>query len=406
MRRRLLCVYQHAPTPGAPGIYRHRLLFAELVRRGWHVDLVSTPRNYMTGELDEAYRGRLFAGETIDGIRHHWVWASGGIHASKLRRTANYLTFATASLLRAAALRRPDVVLVSSPPITVGLLGPLLAVRHRAPWLLEVRDIWPESAAAVGWLHPDSRLYRIVDREARRLARGAAGVVVPTPGLVAPVRAHGARRVEVVPGLVEDLRIDAAERAQARAALGVPDGRRLFVYAGALGVANGLDTLVDAVGALPAGLDFEVVVAGDGSARSSLEARIARDARGRIRSVGAVGKDGVRRLLAASDVCLHLLRDDPVFASAQPTKMLEYFGAARPVVTTATGRPEELARAAGGGHATSAPELAAELQRFIELTDEELARRGATALAYGLDQFGLGASTDRLERLLSETVSR
>ena len=48
---RLLCVYQHAPTPGAPGIYRHRMWFAELVRRGWHVDLVSTPLNYMTGTV-------------------------------------------------------------------------------------------------------------------------------------------------------------------------------------------------------------------------------------------------------------------------------------------------------------------------------------------------------------------
>jgi hypothetical protein len=109
-RRRLLCVYQHAPTPGAPGIYRHRLLLAELVRRGWHVDLVSTAVNYMTGEIPPRYARRPYVRETIDGIVHHWVFASTGIHASRVRRALNYASFATSAFLRAATLRRPDVV--------------------------------------------------------------------------------------------------------------------------------------------------------------------------------------------------------------------------------------------------------------------------------------------------------
>ena len=142
-QRRLICVYQHAPTPGAPGIYRHRLLLSELVRRGWHVDLVSTPVNYMTGETPERYRGRAYVREEIDGIVHHWVYAPSGIHESKIRRVLNYATFATAATLRGIALPRPDVILVSSPPLTVGTVGPLLAARFRRPWLLEVRDPGP-----------------------------------------------------------------------------------------------------------------------------------------------------------------------------------------------------------------------------------------------------------------------
>ena len=59
-RRRLLCIYQHAPTPGAPGIYRHRLYLAELVRRGWDVDLISTPVNYMRGTVPERYAGKPY----------------------------------------------------------------------------------------------------------------------------------------------------------------------------------------------------------------------------------------------------------------------------------------------------------------------------------------------------------
>jgi len=166
--------------------------------------VVSTPLNYMTGEVPARYRGRPYVHERIDGIDHHWVWASGRIHASKGRRVANYGSFVAAAGLRSLSLPRPDVILVSSPPLPVGLLGPVLARRYRAPWLLEVRDIWPESAVAVGWLAEGSSAYRVLDRVARSLAGSAARVVVPTPGLVEHVRAHGAVGVDVVPGPVVD----------------------------------------------------------------------------------------------------------------------------------------------------------------------------------------------------------
>ena len=83
---RLLCVYQHAPTPDAPGIYRHRRYFAELVRRGWQVDLVSTPRNYMTGEVPSGIQEvRLPQRDDRGRSTHHWVWTPGGIHRSRER---------------------------------------------------------------------------------------------------------------------------------------------------------------------------------------------------------------------------------------------------------------------------------------------------------------------------------
>src|SRR5579871_4211495 len=143
--RRIMCVYQHAPTPGAAGFYRHRRYFAELVRRGWKVDLVSTPVHYMTGEMPDRYRGKLYVHEEIEGIDHHWVWASGQIHASRRRRAGNYVTFATTAGVRGLALPTPSIVWASSPPLFVGSVGVMLARRFRRPLLFEVRDLWPES---------------------------------------------------------------------------------------------------------------------------------------------------------------------------------------------------------------------------------------------------------------------
>jgi colanic acid biosynthesis glycosyl transferase WcaI len=403
---RLLCIYQHAPTPGAPGIYRHRLYLGELVRRGWHVDLVSTPINYMTGHVPPRYAGEPYVREVIDGITHHWVWASGKIHGSRSRRAFNYLTFVVSAGLRAGTLRRPDVVLASSPPLPVGSLGVLLSKRYRRPWILEVRDVWPESAVSVGWLAEDSRLYGVLERLAHHHASTADAVIVPTPGLVEPVSRHGASRVDVVPGSVLDAGNDDGRRASARAELAIDDNTCLFVYVGALGLANGLDMLLDAVRALPDGSPARFIVVGDGSARAALEARMARERIENVQILDAVPRDRVGDFLAAADVCLHLLRPDPVFASAQPTKVLEYFGAHRPFVTTVPGLPSELALESGGGFAATPETLAEELSRWLAMSPAERRERGEASYRYGSQRFSLETAVDHLEQILFRVTGR
>lgn len=395
-------MYQHAPTPGAPGIYRHRRYFAELVERGWKVDLVSTPRNYMTGDVPPEYRGRPFRSETIDGIVHHWVWTPGGIHRSKAARVSNYAAFAGAAAARAVTLPRPDVVLVSSPPLPVAGLGPLLSRRFGCPWLLEVRDIWPESAVSVGWLSSEGVAYRSLARFAHSVTRQAAAVIVPTPGLETPVRGHGAREIHVLPGIVQPRHPDPERRRITRRQLEIADDQCLFLYLGAIGVANGLDLLLDAVESLPADVEARVVVAGDGSARASFADAVDARRLDRVTLLPPVTQDGVGDLLAAADVGLHLLRPDPVFASALPTKALEYLGAGLPFVTTVPGLPSDVALASGGAAVSSATELAEEFGRWAAATPEERRARGERARRYGLENFGLERSVDRLEALLKD----
>jgi glycosyltransferase involved in cell wall biosynthesis len=402
---RLLCVYQHAPTPGAPGIYRHRRYFAELVSRGWQVDLVSTPRNYMTGAVPSAYKNSPFRSETIEGIAHHWVWTPGGIHRSRGARVANYAGFASAAAARAVTLPRPDVVLVSSPPLPVAGLGPVLARRFGCPWLLEVRDIWPESAASVGWLSPEGTAYRLLSRFAHSVTRRASVVIVPTPGLEALVRAHGAREVCVLPGIVGARTPDRERRSRTRASLGIGEDQCVFLYLGAIGVANGLDLLLDAVASLPDDVPAHVVVAGDGSARRSFAEAVTARRLDRITLLPPVDQEGVGDLLAAADVGLHLLRPDPVFGSALPTKALEYLGAGLPFVTTVPGLPSEVAVASGGAAVSSAAELTREFVSWSGAASDERGRRGQQALGYGLDNFGLQANVTRLEELLAQTLS-
>jgi glycosyltransferase involved in cell wall biosynthesis len=403
-RRRLLCVFQHAPTPGAPGLgYRQRLYLAELVRRGWHVDLVSTPVNYMTGEIPAPYARRLLKTEELEGIRHHWVWALPHIHRSRLRRALNYVSFSATATARALTLPRPDVILASSPPLSVGTVGATLAARFRRPWVLEIRDPWPEGAAAAGWLEADSAAYRLLARLSRRYESGAASVLLPTPGLADDVRSHGARDVVVATGIVADRPVDEAARERLRQELGAGD-RCLFTYVGAHGVANGLDMLLDAAADVPRDSSLFVLV-GEGSDRDRLRRRVDEEGLTHVRMVGAVPKDRVDDYLAASDVCVHVLRPDPLFTYVLPNKILSYLEAHRPFVTNVAGLPERIAGESGGGFAATAPALARELRLWVEMEPEERRRRGEQARAYGLEHFRLETNVDRFEAMLERAIA-
>jgi hypothetical protein len=407
---RLLVVYQHAPTPGAPGIYRHRMLLAELVRRGWHVDLVSSPINYMDGTVPERYAGRSYVREEIDGIVHHWVRAVDDVHRSFRRRARNYVSFARNATLRGMRLPRPDVVWASSPPLSVATAGRWIARRHRRPWVLEVRDLWPESAAAVGLLREDSRVYRVLDRFARTYAGSAAATIVPTPGLVDLVRAHGATDVTLVTGAIEDHPPDPDVRARVRASHGIPGDACVFAYVGAHGVVNGLDMLLDAAESIasgePTAAPVHVLMAGAGSAKAALDARLASRPIAGVHVLGPIPKQDARELLAAADVGLHLLRPDPVFESALPTKVLEYLGCHLPFVTTVPGLPAEVAATTGGDLATSSEELAAAMRRWAALDPSERRERGERAFEHGSATYGLAASVDTLEAVLLRAAGR
>ena len=145
---------------------------------------------------------------------------------------------------------------------------------------------------------------------------------------------------------------------------------------------------------------MRILVVGDGSARHALETAIAERAPGRITLLPAVSRDEAEDLLAAADVGLHLLRPDPVFGSALPTKVLDYLGARLPFLTTVPGLPAEVAAASGGAAAHTAEDLARELATWAAAGPEVRRARGEQALRYGLQQFGLAAGTDRLTELL------
>jgi glycosyltransferase involved in cell wall biosynthesis len=230
-------------------------------------------------------------------------------------------------------------------------------------------------------------------------------VVVPTPGLEPFVRAHGAGRVVTLTGAVIARPEEPERRIALRERLGIADDECVFLYLGAIGVANGLELLVEAAGRLNRDTRLRILVAGDGSARRAVDAAVSAGPLDRVTLLPAVSRNEAEDLLAAADVGLHLLRPDPVFGSALPTKVLDYLGSRLPFVTTVPGLPAEVALASGGAAVSSADELAHELEWWAHAGPETRRARGEQALAYGLRRFGLDGGADRLEELLAEVMA-
>jgi glycosyltransferase involved in cell wall biosynthesis len=146
------------------------------------------------------------------------------------------------------------------------------------------------------------------------------------------------------------------------------------------------------------------VLIGDGSDRRRLEGELERRRLANVRFLPPVPKEEVPDILAAGDVCLHLLRPDPLFAGALPSKILEYLGAHRPFITTVPGVPQRLAVDSGGGFAPTAGDLARECRRWSAMSPDERQAHGERAFRSGIENFSLEGNVARLEELLVAVV--
>jgi glycosyltransferase involved in cell wall biosynthesis len=224
-------------------------------------------------------------------------------------------------------LGKVDVVVASSPTLFSALSAWIIARVRRVPFVLEVRDLWPEAIVGLGLMRPGGAAVRILEALAHFLYRQAALVVLVTEAFADRLAQQGVprRKLAVVPnGADTRLFSPEADGCAARAALGL-DGRFVVAYIGSHGLSHGLGAVLDAATLQP---DVTYLLVGDGAERARLLAE--RDRRGLSNVVmrPSVEKAQVPGLYAAADVCLVPLRDVPIFDAFVPSKLFELLAAA------------------------------------------------------------------------------
>ena len=342
---------------GAPAA-RAAELAQHWARAGHVVSVLTGFPNHPTGVVPAEWRSRLrrlaFHEKlgSVDVYRT-WLWPLPNRKAHE--RMRNYASFCVSSALRGMTLPRPDVIIATSPQLLVGLAGWWLAFVRRIPFVFEVRDLWPESLAAVGMGNENSLLHQSLSAVANFLYRHADHIVVVTPAFKDHLIQHRnvpAEKISVVENGVEtDLFSpgSAAANRALRQELGA-ESKFVVCYVGTMGMAHGLETLLDAAAQLQ-GQNASVLflLIGEGAEKQRIQALAQSRGLANVRFFDQQPREKIPAFISASDACLVLLKKTEVFKTVIPTKMLEFMSCSRPVVLGVDGQARKIVEEAQAG---------------------------------------------------------
>jgi glycosyltransferase involved in cell wall biosynthesis len=335
------------PEVNAPATrtYEHCL---EWVQQGASVTVITCAPNFPQGKVYDGYRNRLWQEENMDGIRVIRVWSYITANKGFAKRILDYLSYAFMATL--ASLRvETDLIVATSPQFFTAVGGYFASVLKRKQWVMEVRDLWPESIRAVGaasgkefWLDRLERLELFLYRKATR-------VIVVTHAFRANLEKRGvpSDKIRVVmngvlvekfpplpkdPGLLEELNLS---------------GKFVVGYLGTHGMAHKLDFILDCAPYAPENVHFLFI--GGGAQKAALEARVAKESYPNVTMLPPVARAEITRYISITDVALVPLKRSDTFKTVIPSKIFENAAMGKPILLGVQGESEAIIKKYGAG---------------------------------------------------------
>lgn len=383
MRFLVLSQY-YPPEIGAPQT-RLAAMVREMKNLGHDVEVVTAMPNYPKGRIFPEYRGRFYLREELDGVRVHRVWLYPSTGAG-LRRILNYMSFTGTCLAPLLCLSRPDYVFVESPPLFLSVPGYLMARRWRAKMIFNVADLWPDSVRELGLMKDGLALglaarleewtYRVADR-VNAVTEGIRSTLIEKKG-VPPAK------VLFLPNGVDTQLFKPRPADDALASrLGLA-GKKLILYAGTLGYAQGLEVALEAAATLRDETDILFVFVGGGSEVGSLKLLAEKWSLPNVVFLDPVPPEEVARLYSLALAGFASLRNLPLFEGARPSKIFPIMASGVPVIYSGAGEGARLIEAAQAGIVTP-PEDSRALAGAVRLLAQNpdlAARLGRNGRAY------------------------
>jgi colanic acid biosynthesis glycosyl transferase WcaI len=388
---KILYVSQYFPPEmGAPAA-RAAELSHHWARMGHDVTVLTGFPNHPTGIVPEDWRSRLRRlryTETVDGVQivRTWLWPLPNRKAHE--RIRNYASFCVSAGITGLVLHKPDVIIATSPQLLCALSGWWLAWWKRVPFVFEVRDLWPESLAAVGAGSEGSLLHRTLGAIAGFLYRRADRIVVVAPAFKDHLMRYWkvpAAKISVVENGVEtDLfRLDPAAM-EVRKRLKLED-RFLICYIGTMGNAHGLETLIAAAEELQTALPSAIfLLIGEGAEKERTMDLAAARGLTNVQFLAQQPRERIPAYVSAADVCLVMLKKTELFKTVIPTKLLEYMACERPVIVAVDGQARQIVEEAGAGVFVEPENSKALVKAVLDLAEDPEHRRqmGANGRQY------------------------
>jgi len=376
-------------APEFTGISPHSVALCEFLRgQGHDVEMVTTFSYYPTWQKRPEDRGRLYRWDSVNGVRVHRCWHFVPAHVSALKRILHEGSFVFTSTLRVLALPRPDVYVVVSPPLLLGVAAWFAGKLKGAPFVFHVQDMQPDAAVGLGMLKASwfTRALYGLEAFAYRHAARVSGI---TRGMLKTFQEKGVPEAKLIyfPNAI-DLKSEAPppERGEFRARHGFAPDEFLAVYAGNLGVKQGLDVLLETAPRLR-DQRIRLLICGDGAQREALAVRAREMKLPNFSMLPLQAGRDYRALLVDADLCF-ITQQAGAGNSFFPSKLLGLLAEAKPVVTVAAPECELALSLVEGGFGVNVPpgrpQELADLLDALAMDPQRLADYGAAGRRYVL----------------------
>jgi colanic acid biosynthesis glycosyl transferase WcaI len=364
-----ICQY-FPPEMGAPAARAYEFS-RRWVAAGHRVSVLCGIPNHPTGTVYPGYRKQWRRKERIDGIDVHRIWVYVTPNAGTFRRSVNYLSYGLTAVLGSHTIKDVDICIASTPQFFAGLAGTVIRRLRRIPLCLEVRDLWPDSLAAVE-VGGGGMFMRLLRRVERYMYHSAEGIVVVSPAFRAHIEATGipAGRMHVVPNGLNSALFH--PRPGPRRHFRQWAERTLVGYIGTHGMAHGLECVLDAAHLL-ADTDMHFVFVGEGARKEELKRRAADT--DNVSFLDRRSRETIAEMLAELDIAVVSLRDTPLFRTVIPSKMFEIMGSGIPMALGVDGQARSILEEADGGIAWTPGDANALAAVLRTLADDPALRR-------------------------------
>ncbi len=404
---KILYISQYFPPEAGATQARAFEMTRFLAERGHDVTVLCNMPNHPSGIIAAGYQGHCYLQERDHGLRIIRTWVFTRPRKSIFVRAAFYLSFMISSFwagLKSAS--HYDVVLATSPPPMTGLTGWLLSKLKGASFVYEVRDLWREMALQLGalrnpvWLWLGRRLDHFLYHHADRLISVTQGIHDELIRLGWGHKSHLIRN-----GTNPDLFMDRGRGFREK--LGW-DGKFIVLYAGVLGLAQGMEDLCALAERLKPEATIQLAVAGAGPLTSTMQQLKEEKQLHNLMLLGEISREEIAAVISAADCGLVPLKNKPLFRGAVPTKMFDFMACERPVVVSVDGEAREIVAASQAGVYVEPEDIdgMAEAIRFLSRNPAACREMGRVGRRYVQDHFLRRRAAMLLEEVLKGTGSK
>ena len=339
----ILLIHQAFAALSEPGGTRHYEIAVHLVESGHRVTVIASPVSYLTGSSSAS---KKIAEQ--DELVIHRAYTYTALHKSFIHRVLSFFSFMVSSFIIGLRVGEVDLVWGTSPPIFQGVTAWLLARLKRVPFLFEVRDLWPAFAIAVGVLQ-NNIIIKASEWLERFLYHRADQMLVNSPGFIQHIEERGGDEIVLVPnGADPRMFVPMLDGNQFKKSHQLED-KFVALYAGAHGMSNDLEILLEAAEKLLDQSEIAIVLLGDGKEKRTLLGKARRLGLHNAIFIPSIPKTQMGEALAAADACVAILKPVELYKTVYPNKVFDYMAAGRPVILAIDGVIRDVVEAADAG---------------------------------------------------------